>query len=288
MNAYAYVAFPMAILLAFSFVPTVLGIVASLFQWDGGGNATFIGLRNFTALAADHRFVPAVVNTFVYVGASVPPAVGLAFLIACAVHARWFVGKAIVRTMLLVPTVVSIVAIGFVWRWVLDDQAGLLNWALGLVGVRHPPDWLNEGHWPLVAVIVVSIWRNVGFCLVFYLAALGNVDRSLYEAAALDGASRWESLRYVTWPQVAPTTVFLLVTGVISALQVFDIVFVMSGQQVASNVTVLNYEVYSQFRGGQLGYAATIGVVILAITGAATATQLALFGRERRAKAGAA
>jgi multiple sugar transport system permease protein len=285
-NAYAYIAFPLAILMIFSLAPTVLGFALSFFQWDGGGTPVFVGLKNFQALLGDHRFGPALINTLLYVIASVPPAVLIAFLLAVAVHAKWFHGKALIRTLLFMPTIVSIVAIGFVWRWVLDDQTGLLNWALSpvysLLGITDPPDWLNEGRWPMVWVIVISVWRNVGFCLVLYLAALASVDDALYEAAELDGASRWNSVRHVTWPQVAPMTIFLIVTGVISALQVFDIVFVMSGRQVGPNVTVLNYEIYNQFRGGQLGYAAAIGVVIFIITALATAGQLGLSVRKQR------
>ena len=285
-NAYAFLAFPLAVLLLFSLLPTILGLGLAFFRWDGGGAPAFVGLANFRALVGDHRFGPAVLNTIVYVVASVPPSVVLAFLLAVAVHARWFRGKALVRTLLFLPTIVSIVAIGFVWRWMLDDQAGLLQWALGLVGIADPPDWLNEGRWPLVAIVVVTIWRNIGFCLVFYLAALANVDETLYEAADLDGASSWATLRHVTWPQVAPTTIFLLVTGVISALQVFDIVYVMSSRQVGPGVTVLNYEVYSHFRNGQLGYAAALGVVIFLLTLAVTAGQLRLL-RPRPLPAGA-
>ncbi|MCC6320532.1 MAG: sugar ABC transporter permease [Phycisphaerales bacterium] len=286
-NAYAYIAFPVAILTVFSLAPTVLGFALSFFQWDGGGAPVFVGLRNFQALLDDHRFGPALINTLVYVIASVPPAVLIAFLLAVAVHAKWFRGKALVRTLLFMPTIVSIVAIGFVWRWVLDDQTGLLNWVLSpvysILGVTDRPDWLNEGRWPMVWVIIISVWRNIGFCLVLYLAALASVDDALYEAAELDGAGRWSCVRHVTWPQVAPMTVFLIVTGVISALQVFDIVFVMSGRQVGPNVSVLNYEIYNQFKGGQLGYAAAIGVVIFIITALATAGQLGLSARRQRA-----
>jgi multiple sugar transport system permease protein len=287
-NAYAYIAFPLAVLLLFSLVPTVFGFGLSFFQWDGGGPPVFVGLRNFKALLADHRFGPAFWNTIFYVAASVPASVFLAFLLAVAVHAPWFRARALVRTMLFMPTLVSIVAIGFVWRWVLDDQTGVLNWLLSFVGVNHPPNWLNEGRWPLIWVVIVSVWRQVGFCLVLYLAALSGVNENLYEAAALDGATRWKILRHVTWPQVAATTVFLLVTGTISALQVFDIVYVMSGRQVGLNLTVLNYEIYDQFRVGQVGYAAAIGVVIFLITSVATAAQLLIRRPASRARRAAA
>lgn len=131
----------------------------------------------------------------------------------------------------------------------------------------------------MVWIVLISIWRGVGFCLVLYLAALSGINQSLYEAAELDGASRSRVLRHITWPQVAPITVFLLVTGVIGALQVFDIVFVMTGMAADSSTTnVLNLAIYRQFTYGQYGYASAIGVVIFGLTLVATWAQMRWLG----------
>ncbi len=282
-SAYGFIAFPLAVLFAFTLLPTVVGLGLSLFQWDGNGLPAFVGLRNFAALARDARFWPAFWNTIVYGVVSVPPAVLLAFLLAVAVHARWFRGKAIVRTLFFMPTIISIVAIGFVWRWLLDDQAGLLNWALRSVGVDDPPNWLQDGYWPFFWIVVISIWQKVGFCLVLYLAALAGINETLYEAAEVDGAGRVEVLRHITWPQAAPMTAFLMVTGVISALMIFDLVYVVTGSGAAMQenqyTNVLNLYIYRQFTYGQLGLASAIGVVIFLLTALATAAQLALFRR---------
>ncbi len=278
LNAYAFLAFPLTILLVFTLLPTIAGLALSLFRWDGGGPATFIGLENFRALAAGDKFTPALRNTLLFAFATVPATTFLALLLANVLHARWFKGKALVRTLFFLPTVISIVAIGFVWRWLLDADAGPITALARALGWSHPPNWLQDGWWPMAAIIVVSIWRSVGFCLVLYLAALGSVSESLYEAARIDGASRSRILRHITWPQVAPVTAFLLITGMIGALQVFDIVFVMTGQTSETDATtVLNLAIYRQFTYGQYGYAAAIGVVIFALTLAATFAQLWFF-----------
>jgi len=290
-SAYGFLAFPLAVLFVFTLAPTVLGLGLAFFEWDGGGSARWVGLRNFEALLGDPRFGPALRNTLVFVVGTVPATVGAAFVLAVAVHARWFVGKTVVRTALFLPTVVSIVAIGFVWRWVLDDQGGVLPAALREMGVREVPSFLQGGPvvvfghslgwltWPMVSVIGVSIWRGVGFCVVLYLAALSQVNENLYEAAAIDGADRGRMLRHVTWPQVAPMTVFLLVTGVIGALQVFDIVWAMTVGTETNGTNVLNLYVYREFQQSRLGYAAAIGAVIFVLTAAVTGVELWLVRR---------
>lgn len=283
----------MAVLFVFTLLPTVAGLVLSLFEWDGGTGGRFVGVGNFAALLRDPRFGPALKNTLVFVAGTVPVTVAAAFLLAVAVHARWFVGRTVVRTLLFLPTIVSIIAIGFVWRWLLDDQGGLVPAAVRACGVRDVPSFLQGGPvvvmghelewltWPMVSVIGVSIWRGVGFCVVLYLAALSQVNESLYEAAAIDGAARRQMLRHVTWPQVAPMTLFLLVTGVIGALQVFDIVWAMTNGTETMGTTVLNLYVFREFQQSRLGYAAAIGAVIFGLTAAATAGQLLVYRRGR-------
>lgn len=296
-SAYSFLAFPLTILLVFTLAPTVLGLGLSLFNWSGSGTPRFVGLENFRGLASDPRFGPALRNTLIFVVGTVPLTVATGFLLAVAVHARWFVGKTVVRTALFLPTVVSIIAIGFVWRWMLDSQGGLVPELLKAMHVAHPPDFLQGGpvlafgegesrrvflawlEWPMVSIIVVQVWRGVGFAMVLYLAALSGVNESLYEAAEVDGASRARVLRHITWPSVAPMTAFLLVTGVIGALQVFDIVWAMTSGTETRATNVLNMYVYREFQQSRLGYAAALGVVIFALTVVATAVQFAVMRR---------
>jgi ABC-type sugar transport system permease subunit len=307
LNAWLYLAFPMAILTIFTLIPTGAGLALSLFDWDGSGLPRFVAGRNYTALARDPRFPPALVNTLVFVVGTVPAATGLGFLLAVAVHARWFRAKPAARTLLFMPTMVSIIAVGFVWRWVLEDKGGLLPAMIRGLGI-DPPDFLQGGPvfsftwtdhsggfhsahygawltWPLLSIMAVQVWRTVGFSMVLYLSALSSVSESLYEAAEVDGASRVQVMRRVTWPLVRPMTAFLLVTGAIAGLQVFDIVWAITVTAETDATNVLNLYVYREFQQSRLGYAAAIGAVIFGLTIAATAGQLLSTRRTRGAVA---
>ncbi len=186
-SAYSILAFPLAVLFVFTLLPSVAGLALSLFQWDGGTEPRYVGAGNFRQLWADPRFLPSLWNTLRYVLATVPLTVGIGFLLAIALNARWFRGKALVRTAIFLPTIVSIVAIGFLWRWLLDDQGGLIPtiyndvaWHLDNANIRpffmakRCPSLLRDGEWPMVWVIAASIWRGVGF---WHGAVPGVLDR---------------------------------------------------------------------------------------------------------------
>ncbi len=293
-SAYVFIAFPLTVLFVFTLAPTVLGLGLSLFTWDGSRPPAFVGLENFRGLLRDPKFGPALGNTLLFVLGTVPLTVLGGFFLAVAVQARWFVGRVFARTAFFLPTVVSIVAIGVVWRWLLDDAGGLIPGAIRARGFDPPgfliggevigfPAWLGLGPgltWPMLSVIVVQVWRGVGFSMVLYLAALQNVNENLYEAAEVDGAPRRAVLRHITWPQVAPMTLFLLVTGVIGALQVFDLIWAMTATTETDDTRVLNLYVFREFQQSRLGYAAAIGVVVFALTALATAAQLAVARRQ--------
>lgn len=284
-SAWAFIAFPLTIIFLFTALPTVLGIGLSFFQWNGGEAMRFIGIANYRELIASSAFWPALRNTLLFAVITVPITVLGAFLIAVAVNSPWFRAKTVARTVLFLPTVVSIVAIGFIWRWILDPgPSGLLNNAMAIFGLRRDamPDWLGNSPWALVAVMTISIWRQLGFCVVLYLAALSSVPRSLYDAAAVDGASGWRTMWNVTWPSVRPMTYFLLLTGMIGALQVFDILVVMVGTSQQSWTDVLNLFLYREFSLNRLGFAATIGVVILLLTIVITLLQVRWLNRRGR------
>jgi ABC-type sugar transport system permease subunit len=298
-SAWGFVAFPLAIVFVFTLLPTLVGVGLSFCEWSGGGTPRFIGWQNYREALADHALWPALRNTLVFALVFVPVTTLAAFLFAVALNARWFVGRTLVRTVFFLPTVVSIVAIGFIWRWVLEpSSAGLLNHVLdetvrvfgrlvGHSGTLHVdwPDWLGNNPWGLATIIVVSIWRGLGFAVVLYLAALGSVPRAHYDAAAVDGAGAWQSIWHITWPGVRPTTFFLLITGMIGALQVFDIVLVMVGAIEQPWTDVLNLYLYREFGHNRLGYAATLGVIVLALTVIVTVAQLLWLRSSREASA---
>jgi ABC-type sugar transport system permease subunit len=283
-SAYAFLAFPLFILMLFVFIPTVAGMGLSFCEWSGGGEPRFVGLQNYAQAMHDSAFWPALRNTLLFSLVTVPITVVAGFLLAAAVHARWFVGRTAVRTLLFLPSVLSIVAIGFIWRWVLDPQAGLLNALLIELGVPRDrlPQWLGNSPVALATIMGVSIWRNLGFAVVLYLAALSDVPRSYYDAAAVDGAGPWRTLWNVTWPVVSPMTFFLFITGFIGALQVFDLVLVMIGTVQQDWTDVLNLYLYREFSRNRLGYAAMLGSVVLWLTAVITIAQWLWHTRGRR------
>lgn len=280
-SAWAFLAFPLAIVFLFTAIPSAAGVVLSLFQWSGQGEPRFLGAGNYEALLGAEPFWPAVRNTLLIAIATVPATVVGAFLIAVPMHAEWFRGRTTARTVFFIPSIISIVAIGFIWRWVLNSGGnGLLNHALLEMGlIDDPVTWLGNGPVGLASIVGVTIWRNLGFAIVLYLAALGSVPRSLYDAAAVDGAGSWQMVRHITWPGVKPMTVFLVITGMIGALQTFDLVLVMIGPIPQAWTDVLNLFLYREFTRDRLGFAAAIGVVILLLTIGVTAAQWWWFRR---------
>ncbi|MFG0330254.1 MAG: carbohydrate ABC transporter permease [Phycisphaerales bacterium] len=275
MSAWGFILFPLAIITVFNALPTISGIGLSFFEWSGGAEPRFIGLRNFVEGWNDATLRHAMRNTLIFALVTTPLIVVLAFLFAVAVNAPWFIARTTTRTIFFLPTIVSIVAIGFIWRWVLDPGGGLLNHLLVDLGVPRDsiPSWLGDSPVGLATIMAVSVWRQLGFALVLYLAALSDVPRSLYDAGAVDGASAWQTMWRITWPSVRPMTFFLLITGMITALQVFDIVLIMIGRVEQEWTDVLNLYLYREFMSNRLGYAATIGVVVLVLTLIVTAGQ---------------
>jgi len=279
LNGWAFIAFPLLVIGVFTALPTAAGIVLSFFEWDGGEHGRFIGLENYRALLInDPQCLYALRNTIIFAVATVPITTVLAFLCAVALHAPWFVGRTALRTVFFMPTVISIVAVGFIWRWMLDPQSGLVNAGLRAAGIDvllggEAPLWLGDTPWALAAIICVQVWRNLGFCIVLYLAALGQTPRSLYEAAGVDGAGSWRTTWHIVCPTMRPMTAFLFITGAIWALQVFDLVWMMTGGAEQRYTDVLNAHLYREFAANRLGYSATVGVLVLVLSATVTAAQ---------------
>jgi multiple sugar transport system permease protein len=285
-RAWAFVAYPLAVIVLFSALPAVAGVAVSFFELSADSGMRWVGLGNYrAALTQDPLLRAAVRNSLLFALGAVPVQVAVGFGLAVALNAPWFRGKAICQTLVFLPVVVSVVAIGFVWSWVLDAQSGLLNALLSATGLGRllfdgrPPLWLGDSPWALGSLVGIHVWRHVGFCMVLYLASLGRIPRSQYEALALDGGSSWQAIRWVTWPAVRPMTAFLAITGVIGALQVFDLVYMMTGGG-GRWTTVLNVQLYEEFSNNRLGYAATLGVGVLLLSAVVTLAQLRWFRRQ--------
>jgi multiple sugar transport system permease protein len=259
--------------LTFTFLPVLAALLISFTNWDLLQAPDWIGLANYRRLATDRLFHEVLRNTVVYVAGTVPVQMAIALLVAMALNRR-VPGQLFFRTAYFMPVVASTVAVALVWRWIFHADFGLLNSFLYFIGVDEPPKWLSSTRWALPAIIIMSIWQQIGFSMVLFLAGLQSVPGQLYEAAKIDGANGWHRFRYITVPMLSSTTFFVLVISVINSFQVFEQAFIMTqgGPANATNTLVFNIYRYA-FQFFQMGYAAAMAWVLFAIIFAVTLVQ---------------
>lgn len=258
---------------SFQFYPILVSIYASMTNWTGLNNPSFVGIDNYTRLVTEDRFFRLTLrNTAYYTLGSIPLSMSLALVLAllCNRSMRmvyWY------RTAFFAPNVTSTVAISLVWFWLYAPDVGLINWVLSLVGIEGPA-WLTSLTWAMPAVIVVGVWQHVGYPMLILLAGLQGIPESLYEAAKLDGAGALARFRRITLPLLTPSLFFLLITQFISSFQVFGLIYVMTqgGPANATNVYI-HYLYQNAFAFGRLGYASAMAWVLFVIIGLITLVQ---------------
>lgn len=280
-EALLFIAFvaPNAVLIAvFTYRPLVLNVWYSLLDWTlGARTATFIGLGNYREfLARDAVGVlgTTLVFTLTTVGGSMLIGLGLAVVLN-----RRLVGRNVARATVFAPYVLSGVGVGLVWTFIFDPVGGILAALLRALG-QSSPQWFLQPKLALTMVIIVYIWKNLGYCAVIYLAGLQAVPRDLLEAAALDGAGRWRTFRLVVWPLLSPTTFFLTMTTILSSLQAFDLIRIMT--PMGQGTTTLMYASYLQAFGGynRAGYSAAISTVLVVVLLVLTVFQMRFLERK--------
>jgi multiple sugar transport system permease protein len=229
---------------------------------------TFDGLANFEGLFADPLFQQALKTTVLYVLGTTPIALSLGLLVAIALNQPIGKLRVLFRTAFFVPVVVPTVVVALVWVFLFELRVGLVNNVISSRGIA-PPNWGADVHFALVTVIIASVWQQIGFAMVIFLAGLQAIPGTFYEAGAVDGANSLQRFRYITLPMLAPTTIFALITSIISGFKVFDQVFVMTGGGPANSTVTLVYYLYIQafefFDVGRGTAAAMTLLLILAI-----------------------
>jgi multiple sugar transport system permease protein len=256
----------------FSALPVVASLVMSVTDLRSTDlrnplNVNFVGLDNFTKLFSDDLFLRSALNTLAFVVIGVPLTMVLGLAAASALNSGLVRFRAMFRVGFYLPVVTSIVAIAVVWRFLLDPEAGLVDNLLRLVGIDGP-NWLGNSATALPSLMVMAAWRNFGFLMVIFLAGLQGIPKDLYEAATLDGATRWQQFRNVTLPLLRPTLLFGAVITGIGFLQLFEEPFVMTQGGPLSSTLSVSYHIYNQFGFGNYGYAAAASYVLfLAIVG---------------------
>jgi multiple sugar transport system permease protein len=260
-------------------VPVISAFVISFTQWDLFTAIDFVGLGNYVALWNDPIFRQVLGNTAYYVLGSVPVQMALALAAALALN-RGIRGQTFFRVVYFLPVVTSTVAAALVWAWLFNSNYGLINALLSLVGVTDLPKWLASSRWAMPAVIIVSIWQNMGYAMVLFLAGLQNIRQDVYDAAALDGSQGWTRFITITLPLLSPTTFFVLIISIIGSFQVFELVFVMTKAGPANATNTLVYYIYQNgFQFYQMGYASAAAMVLFLIVLVLTLVQYGLQNR---------
>lgn len=279
---WAFVAPALALIGVFFFLPVLAGLLLSLTDFDiyaigDPSTVRFVGLRNYARLLSDAVFWRALGNTFVYVLVGGPLSVALSLGAALLLNARLVRFKGLFRTIYFAPVVTTLVAVAVVWRYLYHPRVGLLNLALGAIGVS-PVDWLGDPRWAIPAIIVMAAWKNFGYNMIIFLAGLQTIPESLYEAARLDGAGWWRQLVSVTLPMLRPTALFVGLMTMIGYFQIFAEPYVMTGGggPLNATLTVVMLMYKEGFRWWNMGTAAAVAFVLFVIVFAATSLQLAL------------
>ena len=279
-EGYAYLTPWIAGFVLFVGGPIVASAVLSFTKYNVLRPPHFIGLDNYVfAFTKDDLFLPAIVRTFYYAILIVPPGIALSLLVATLLNQK-LIATAFWRTMFFLPTLTPVVAAAILWRWMLNPDMGLINYLLGLVGIKGP-GWLSSIEWAIPSLALVGLWTSVGGSqMVIFLAGLQGVPQDLLEAAEIDGADRWAKYLYITLPMVTPTIFFNLVLGVIFALRTFDVAFVSTGGGPARATWFISLHIYQNaFVSFDMGYASALAWIFLAILLVLTAVQFRLSDR---------
>jgi sn-glycerol 3-phosphate transport system permease protein len=267
---------PAAVLMiAFTHFPIVGGFFASFFSTARQGRPSkFVGLDNYTYMLNDPVFWQVLGNNFLYALGTIPLSICLALLMAVWVNGRLF-GRAVVRTAYFTPTILPMIAVANIWLFFYTPQIGLLDKIRRLFGLASH-SWLGDPGTALACLMVLAVWKDAGFFMIFYLAALQGISPELEEAAVIEGAGRWYFFRRVTLPLLMPTTLFVVVNATINSFKLVDHIFILTKGGPDNASSLLLYYIYEvAFSFWDTAYASTLTVVLLAILGGLAVTQFA-------------
>jgi multiple sugar transport system permease protein len=288
------------VLLTFIIVPIFFAFYLSFNKWNLLGSMKFVGIDNYKKIFQSEEFWKALVNTFYYTFITVPVGICISLALALLLNTK-IRGLMFYRTAYFMPVMTSVVASAFIWQWIFQSQNGILNYLFSLIGLT-PLSWLNEPKgiftiifesvgtsipaWlggpsvTLVAISIMSIWRNTGYYMIIFLAGLQNIPKTLYEAAEIDGAGPVKKFFSITMPILSPTTFFVLIMAVIVSFQVFEQVAVTTQGGPLNASLVLVFFIYERaFKFLEVGYASAAAYVLFAIVLVLTYFQVKILGR---------
>jgi len=250
-------------LTVFVAIPMLLSVVLGFFWIDGFGNVDFIGVDNYVRMAKDPQFWNSARVTLIYLVTLVPLIFVVGLGLALLVQQR-FPAVGIIRSALFLPYVVSMVVVSMIWQFMLTDRTGVIATALSAIGIDGI-SFLGDPKLALGTVVAVTVWLQMGYYMIIFLAGLQDIPGELYEAARIDGASAWQRFRSITLPLLAPTSFFVLLTSMVAVVTGgLDMIFVLTSGGPANSTSLLIFYIYQQaFLFGDLGYAAAVGSVLV-------------------------
>ena len=260
-------------LVLFMLGPLIFALVLSFLDWNMVGSPKWIGLANYREMFSDEVFWKSFWNTLYYTSVTVPVTIVISLVLATLMN-RDIRGVYFLRAVYFVPITISVIAVGLLWSWLYTPDFGFLNYVLGLLGLPKVM-WLVKVKTAMLSLIIVGIWRGLGFNIIVLLAGLKGISREIYDASAIDGANEWQQFWKVTMPMLSPTLFFAIVMAFISSVQVFELTYIMTQGGPSDSTTTLIYNTYLQgFTFLRLGYASAISLVFLIMILIVTVSQV--------------
>ncbi len=270
LRPYGMVAPAILVFSLFFIYPIFYMIYLSLYDWNFvSPDKAFVGLANFRELLADEDFRKVLGNTSLYTVLVVSLTTGISLLLALWLNrSGWFHG--FVQGAIFTPHIISLVSISLLWSWLMDPEYGLLNGILGWAGIGGLP-WLSHPDTALLSLVLVAVWKGIGYNALVFIAGLQSIPADIYEAASLDRSRPLTTFRRLTLPMLSPTIFFLVVINMIGSFQVFETIAIMTGGGPVNATNTLVYYIYEYgFRFFKIGYASAAGVILLLIVGVLT------------------
>jgi sn-glycerol 3-phosphate transport system permease protein len=248
----------------FSIYPIIYMIYLSFFKWNMMGSKKFLGLKNYADLVASREFGQIIGNSLYFVALSVGLSLVLSLLAALFLR-KSTVFNRFLQASIFAPYIISLVSISLIWIWFMDFDYGLLNYGIGLLGLPSV-DWLSDTRVALTSLVMVSVWKSLGFNTLILVSALQTIPGYLYEAAILDKAKSFTLFRSITFPMISPTLFFLALTNIIASFKAFETIAIMTQGGPANSTNTLVHYIYQYgFKFFKIGYASAIGVVMMII-----------------------
>lgn len=279
--SYCFLAPVLIFFVIFVLAPMVMGFITSFFNYTMT-DFEFVGLDNYVRMFQDEVFLKSLRNTLIIVVGSVPIVVIFALYVASQTYERSAFTRSFFRCVFFLPVVTGTVAVTVVWKWIYDPLSGILNYMLKTTNVIDQNiSWLGDKRYALIAIIAILLTTAIGQPIILYIAAMGNIDKSLVEAARVDGATEFQVFWKIKWPSLLPTTLYIVVITTINSFQCFSLIQLLTNGGPNYSTTTIMYYLYEKaFKLSEYGYANTMGVFLAALIGLISFAQFKLLGND--------